>query len=61
MMTRRPAQAKKTYIFNSFFYHRLTEKRGAEGREKSYNLIKSWTAKADLFNKAYVIIPINEK
>ncbi len=29
--------------------------------EKGYESLRKWTARIDLFNKKYIIIPINEK
>jgi Ulp1 family protease len=29
--------------------------------EEGYNSVKKWTSKFDLFQKKYIIVPINEK
>ncbi|XP_050301894.1 uncharacterized protein LOC126740074 isoform X2 [Anthonomus grandis grandis] len=70
-----PEQAKKVHIFSTFFYKRLTTKPGKAHKLKSHpyeldaNLtaaekrhlrVKNWTKKVNLFEKDYVIIPINE-
>ncbi|KAI8361978.1 hypothetical protein B0O80DRAFT_90501 [Mortierella sp. GBAus27b] len=52
-----PELAEKTYIFNSFFYERLVS---GTGKGISYDSVKSWTNKIDLFSKKYIIIPIND-
>ncbi|KAF9439077.1 hypothetical protein BGZ76_000039 [Entomortierella beljakovae] len=49
----------QVYIFNTFFYQRLVAK-PMKGSANSYDAIKSWTAKVDIFSKKYVIVPINE-
>ncbi|KAF9963225.1 hypothetical protein BGZ65_005065 [Modicella reniformis] len=52
-----PELAEKIYIFNSFFYERLIAN---AGRGISYDGVKSWTNKIDLFSKKFIIIPIHE-
>ncbi|KAF9287515.1 hypothetical protein BGZ68_001721 [Mortierella alpina] len=54
-----PELADQTYIFNSFFYERLLAKPG-KGMSTSYDAIKSWTNKIDIFSKKYIIVPIHE-
>ncbi|KAG0377638.1 hypothetical protein BGX24_005741 [Mortierella sp. AD032] len=51
--------SEQVYIFNTFFYQRLLAK-PAKGATSSYNSIKSWTAKVDIFSKKYIIVPIHE-
>ena len=54
-------QKDKTYIFNSYFYKRLTQK--ASNKTDSVQIhaqVKKWTRNVDIFQKDYVIIPINE-
>ncbi|KAI8093251.1 uncharacterized protein BX664DRAFT_329292 [Halteromyces radiatus] len=48
---------EQTHIFSSFFYNRLIQ-----GSEKSisYENVKKWTSKINLFGKKYAIFPINE-
>ncbi|KAG0055306.1 hypothetical protein BGZ83_009064 [Gryganskiella cystojenkinii] len=55
----KPEVAHQTYIFNSFFYQKLASK-PPTGKHCSYDLVKSWTNKVDLFSKKYIIIPIHE-
>ncbi|KAG0202254.1 hypothetical protein BGX28_005168 [Mortierella sp. GBA30] len=57
---RNPKLADKTHIFNSFFYQKLISKPG-KGMASSYDAVKSWTNKTDLFSKKFIIIPIHEK
>ncbi|KAF9937493.1 hypothetical protein BGZ67_001226 [Mortierella alpina] len=54
-----PELAEQTYIFNSFFYQRLLTKPG-RGMSTSYDSIKSWTNKIDIFSKKFIIVPIHE-
>ncbi|CAO3564611.1 unnamed protein product [Mortierella alpina] len=54
-----PELADQTYIFNSFFYQRLLAKPG-KGMSSSYDAIKSWTNKIDIFSKKFIIVPIHE-
>ncbi|KAG0038215.1 hypothetical protein BGZ82_000786 [Podila clonocystis] len=52
-------RATKTYIFNSFFYERLISGSSKESII-SYDAVKSWTNKVDLFSMKYIIVPIHE-
>ncbi|KAF9363025.1 hypothetical protein BGX34_005033 [Mortierella sp. NVP85] len=54
-----PSLVGQIHIFNTFFYQRLVAK-PAKGVSNSYDAIKSWTAKVDIFSKKYIIVPINE-
>lgn len=40
------------YLFNTFFYERLAQKDG-------YENVKKWTAKVNIFDKKFVIVPIH--
>ncbi|KAK7056988.1 hypothetical protein VNI00_002706 [Paramarasmius palmivorus] len=51
-----PEVAQKIHIFNSFFYKKLNKKNVEEG----FQSVRRWTSKFDIFQKEYVIIPINE-
>ncbi|KAF9112009.1 hypothetical protein BGX27_004125 [Mortierella sp. AM989] len=53
------ALAGQVYIFSTFFYHRFVAKT-TKGLANSYDAIKSWTAKVDLFSMKYIIVPIHE-
>ncbi|CAO3575100.1 unnamed protein product [Mortierella alpina] len=53
------ALADQIYIFNTFFYQRLNTK-PTKGAGSSYDAVKSWTAKVDLFAMKYIIVPIHE-
>lgn len=66
---------QRTHVFSSFFYKRLTTKpvRGARrshpveddpnltAAEKRHNRVKSWTKNVNIFEKDFIIIPINEQ
>ncbi|KAF9341388.1 hypothetical protein BGZ91_008892 [Linnemannia elongata] len=56
---RNPELAKRTYIFNSFFYQRLIDKPAAG--MSAYDAVKSWTNKIDLFAMDFIVVPICEK
>jgi len=66
----------KTHIFTTFFFKRLTTKppilKGTKGHsieenpdisdsEKMYERVKKWTKRVDLFDKDFIVVPINEK
>ncbi|KAF8895469.1 hypothetical protein BD779DRAFT_1499711 [Infundibulicybe gibba] len=52
-----PALAKQIHVFSSFFYKKLNKKNMDEG----YESVQKWTAKFNIFDKKYIIVPINEK
>ncbi|KAF9906321.1 hypothetical protein EC991_000809 [Linnemannia zychae] len=54
-----PTRAKRTYIFNSFFYQRLIAKPAAG--MSAYDAVKSWTNKIDLFDMDVIVVPICER
>ncbi|XP_060603315.1 sentrin-specific protease 6-like [Ruditapes philippinarum] len=63
------ADHARTHIFSSFFYKRLTQRiRGAAIDDdpnvtlpvKRHARVKTWTRKLDLFEKDFIVIPINE-
>ncbi|KAJ7758160.1 hypothetical protein DFH07DRAFT_456883 [Mycena maculata] len=51
-----PELVKQIHVFSSFFYKKLNKKNPQEG----YESVKKWTSKFDLFDKKYIIVPINE-
>ncbi|KAF9046438.1 hypothetical protein BJ165DRAFT_1163354 [Panaeolus papilionaceus] len=52
-----PELASQIHIFNSFFYKKFNQqKKGQQG----YDNVKKWTSKLDIFQKKYIIVPINE-
>ncbi|KAF7364961.1 ULP-PROTEASE domain-containing protein [Mycena venus] len=60
-----PELVKQIHVFSSFFYKKLAEDDNKEGSsqerfEKGYENVRKWTAKFDLFDKKYIIVPINE-
>ncbi|KAF8442853.1 hypothetical protein L210DRAFT_3476959 [Boletus edulis BED1] len=52
-----PALADQIYVFSSFFYKKLNNKKNPEDGYKS---VRKWTSKVNLFAKKYIIVPINE-
>lgn len=55
---------ERIHIFSSFFYRRLSSaKMGTTKDSESktgYELVKTWTRKINIFEKDFVVIPINE-
>lgn len=61
---------ERTHIFSSFFYRRLTQRPGKRHigtedeqtslAENRHSRVKTWTRHVDIFEKDYIIIPINE-
>lgn len=52
-----PLLVQQIHVFNTFFYHKLTESRD---RSKTYEHLRKWTNKVNIFDKMYVVVPINE-
>lgn len=50
--------ANSTYIFNTFFYKRLTQK--ASSLRSPYENVKKWTSKVDILGMKHLVIPIHE-
>lgn len=56
---RDPSVTRNIYMFNTFFYERLTDtKRGHKGI--NYEAVRKWTRGVDLFTYDFVIVPVNE-
>ncbi|ORY71630.1 uncharacterized protein BCR38DRAFT_331423, partial [Pseudomassariella vexata] len=53
-----PGLAERVYFHNTFFYDKLKPSRA--GGAINYDSVKSWTSKVDLFQKDFIIVPINE-
>ncbi|TFY58329.1 hypothetical protein EVJ58_g6479 [Rhodofomes roseus] len=51
-----PSFAEQVHVFSSFFYKKLNVKDKDEG----YQSVRKWTSKVDLFQKKYIVVPINE-
>lgn len=54
-----PALSRKVYVFNTFFYERLTD---TKPRHKgiNYDAVRKWTRGVDLFTYDFVVVPVNE-
>jgi hypothetical protein len=50
----------KIYFFSTFFFNQLTLKE-KNNPDFGYEKVKSWTNKVDLFEKNYIVIPVNEQ
>ncbi|KAI4171664.1 MAG: hypothetical protein LQ343_004057 [Gyalolechia ehrenbergii] len=54
-----PTISRKVYIFNTFFYERLTSsKPGHKGI--NYEAVRKWTRGIDLFTYDFVVVPVHE-
>ncbi|WRT64863.1 uncharacterized protein IL334_001799 [Kwoniella shivajii] len=55
---------KEVHLFNSFFYERLSDrtKKPKTGEEMwpGYESVKKWSKGKDIFDKKFVVVPINE-
>ena len=66
-----PEQKNNTHIFSSFFYKRLTTMTSRQRQnkddvkltaaQKRHARVASWTKNVNLFEKDFIIIPINEQ
>jgi sentrin-specific protease 7 len=66
----------KTHIFTTYFYKRLTTRPSSKNKankhhpveddpslspaEKRYDRVRKWTKKVNLFDKDFIVVPINE-
>ena len=60
-----PKIHEKVHVFNSFFYQRLssaklTNPTDLNDEKTGFQLVKSWTRSVNLFEKDFIVIPINE-
>ena len=54
------ATAQDILVFSSFFYKRLTNVKNKSERELGYNQVRKWTKGRTVFDKKYIVVPINE-
>lgn len=68
------SQREKTHIFSTFFYKRLTTKPSKVNRssnphewdsnltpaQKRHARVKTWTKNVNIFEKDFIVVPINE-
>lgn len=61
-------QQNKTHIFSQFFYKRLTtlttvpkDQKSFTAAQKRHQRVQSWTKNDNIFEKDFVIVPINEQ
>ncbi|KAF8195366.1 hypothetical protein BJ912DRAFT_138312 [Pholiota molesta] len=54
---KQPELAQQVHIFNSFFYKKLNNKKN---EVQAFETVRKWTSKFDIFQKKYIIVPINE-
>lgn len=69
------ADRDRTHVFSTFFYNRLTtrpkpmknrlhpieDNQNLSAPEKRYERVKRWTKKINLFDKDFIVVPINEQ
>lgn len=58
MEKNRPDLYKRTYFFNTYFFERLTK--NMKGREINFDAVSRWTKAIDIFNRDFVVVPVNE-
>lgn len=58
MEKNRPDLYKRTYFFNTYFFERLTK--NMRGREINFDAVSRWTKAIDIFNRDFVVVPVNE-
>lgn len=60
-------QRNKSHIFSQFFYKRLTtlnketDNRNQSAAQKRHARVSGWTKNVNIFEKDFVIVPINEQ
>lgn len=56
MERERPELLNRVHIFSTFFFEKLTSRKGSI----NYDGVKNWTSKIDLFSYDYIVVPVNE-
>ena len=51
-------QRQRIHVFSCLFYTKLTEGKNAEA---SHKLVSRWTKNVNLFDKDFVLVPVNKK
>ncbi|KAL9043321.1 MAG: hypothetical protein Q9214_003488 [Letrouitia sp. 1 TL-2023] len=54
-----PDVARRVYIFNTFFYERLSSTSKSQ-KGINYPAVQKWTRGVDIFTYDYVVVPVNE-
>lgn len=57
---------RRSYLFSTFFYTRLTTLIGGNDQTKPksqcrHDRVKKWTKNVNIFEKDFIFVPINEK
>jgi sentrin-specific protease 7 len=55
-----PDLFKRSYFFNSYFYEKLRQKPPDKKSVINYVGVKKWTDKISLFNRDFIVVPVNE-
>jgi sentrin-specific protease 7 len=55
----KPDIAKRTHFFNSYFYEKLRQN-PKDKKSINYEGVKKWTDKIGLFNRDFIVVPVNE-
>ncbi|XP_020622881.1 sentrin-specific protease 6-like [Orbicella faveolata] len=62
----KPEDRARTHILSSFFYKRLTQRNNSNNDtftstpDRMHSQVRTWTKNVDIFEKDFVIVPINE-
>ncbi|KAL9968511.1 hypothetical protein ACROYT_G020612 [Oculina patagonica] len=62
----KPEDRARTHILSSFFYKRLTQRKNNNNDtftstpDRMHSQVRTWTKNVDIFEKDFVIVPINE-
>jgi len=51
----------KAHIFSTFFYERLSFHLSRDTNADGYDRVKKWTKKVNIFEKEFIVVPVNEK
>ena len=54
-----PDISKRCHFFNSYFYEKLRQN-SKDKRNINYEGVKKWTEKIGLFNRDFIVVPVNE-
>ena len=53
-----PEKQQKIHVFSCLFYTKLSE---ATGAAQAHALVSRWTKNVNLFEKDFVLVPVNER
>ncbi|KUJ17311.1 uncharacterized protein LY89DRAFT_50502 [Mollisia scopiformis] len=56
----KPEVAKRVYFQNSFFFEKLSKPAKGSKDGINYKAVEKWTAKVNIFEYDYIVVPVNE-